>query len=72
MQIRDTNREFTLKRESNKVGKDVLLEIPNPNYSEMQKKYVHLSDKIITDHDTKKDLPIHVTLGTGDYIKIKT
>ena len=44
LQIRDTNHEFTLKTESNKVEKEVLLEIPNPNFSEMQKKYPHLSD----------------------------
>ena len=72
LQIRDTNHEFTLKIESNKVEKEVLLEIPNPNYSEMQKKYAHLSDIIITDHDTKRDLPVHVILGAGDYAKIKT
>ena len=38
LQIRDTNHEFTLKIKSNKVEKEVLLEIPNPNNSEMQKK----------------------------------
>ena len=72
LQIRDTNHESTLKTESKKVEKEVLLEIPNPHYSEMQKKYAHLSDIIITDHDTKKDLPVHVILGAGDYTKIKT
>ena len=36
LQIRDTNQEFTLKIESNKVEKDVLLEIPYPSFSEMQ------------------------------------
>ena len=72
LQIRDTNYEFTLKIESNKVEKEVLLEIPNPNSSEMLKKYAHLSDIIITDHDTKKDLPVHVILVAGDYTKIKT
>ena len=72
LQIRDTSHESTLKTESKKVEKEVLLEIPNPHYSEMQKKYAHLSDIIITDHDTKKDLPVHVILGAGDYTKIKT
>ena len=38
----------------------------------MQKKYAHLSDIIITDHDTKTDLPVHFILGTGYYTKIKT
>ena len=35
----------------------------------MQKQYAHLSEIIITDHDTKKDLPIPVTLGTEDILK---
>ena len=35
----------------------------------MQKKYAHLSDIIITDHDTKT---VHFILGTGYYTKIKT
>ena len=61
-QIRDTNHEFTLKIESNEVEKEVLLGIPNPNYSEMQKKYAHQSDIIITDHDTKKDRSVHIVL----------
>ena len=72
LQIRDTNHEFTLKIESNKVEKQVLLEIPNPYYSEMQKKYAHLSDIIITDHNTEKKLPVNFILGAGDYTKIKT
>ena len=38
----------------------------------MQNKYAYLSDIIITDHDTKKDLPVHAILGAGDYTKIKT
>ena len=38
----------------------------------MQKKHAHLSDIIITDHNTKKDLLVHVKLGAGDYAKIKT
>ena len=46
LQIRDTNHEFTLNIEPNKVEKEVLLEIPNTNYTEMQKKYAHLRDII--------------------------
>ena len=36
----------------------------------MQKIYAHLSDIIITDHDTKNVLPVYVILGAGDYTKI--
>ena len=31
-----------------------------------------LSDIIITDHDTKRDLLVHAILGAGGYTKIKT
>ena len=44
LQIGDANHEFSLKIESNKVEKEALLEIPNTNYSEMQKNYAILSD----------------------------
>ena len=37
LKIKDANHEFTLKIESNKTEKEVLLDIPNPNYSEIQK-----------------------------------
>ena len=37
----------------------------------MQKKHAHLSEITITDHDTKKDVPVHVILRAGDYTKIK-
>ena len=37
----------------------------------MQKKYAHLSDIIMTDHDTKRDLSVHVIFGAGIYTKIK-
>ena len=57
LQIWDTNHEFTLKIESNEVKKEVLLEMLNPNYSERQKKYAHLNDRIITYHDNKMVLP---------------
>ena len=37
-----------------------------------RKKYAHLSDIIITDHNTEKKLPVNFILGAGDYTKIKT
>ena len=38
----------------------------------MQRKYAHVSDIIITVHDTKKDLPVHAMLWAKNYTKIKT
>ena len=71
-EIGDINQEFKIGIEINKLEKEVLLELPNPNYPEIQKSYNHLKDIIINDTDTKKELPVHVILGAGDYTKIKT
>ena len=66
------NQEFKIGIKINKLEKEVLLELPNPNYPEIQKSYNHLKDIIINDTDTKKELPVHVILGAEDYTKIKT
>ena len=51
----------------------MLLEIPNPSYSEMHKNMQTPERDInINDHDSKKKLPVHVELGAWDYTKIKT
>ena len=71
-EIGDINQEFKIGIEINKLEKEVLLELPNPNYPEIQKSYNHLKDIIINDTVTKKKLPVHVILGAGDYTKIKT
>ena len=71
-EIGDTKQEIKISIEKNKLEKDVLLELPNPNYPDIQKSYNHLKDIIINDTDTKKELPVHVILGAGDYTKIKT
>ena len=68
----DIKQEFKITIEINKLEKDVLLELPNPNYPEIQKSYNHFKDIIINDTDTKKELPVHVILGAGDYTKVKT
>ena len=59
----------SIKTESNKVEKEVLLEVANPIYSALQKKYAHLNYIIIIDDDTKKDLPVHFILGQGIMLK---
>ena len=59
----------SIKTESNKVEKEVLLEVANPIYSALQKKYAHLNYIIIIDDDTKKDLPVHFILEQGIMLK---
>ena len=71
-EIGDINQEFKIGIEINKLEKEVLQELPNPNYPDIQKSYNHLKDIIINDTDTKKELPVHVILGAGDYTKVKT
>ena len=71
-EIGDINQEFKIGIEINKLEKEVLLELPNLNYPEIQKSYNHLKDIIINVTDTKKELLVHVILGAGDYTKIKT
>ena len=70
--IGDINQEFKIGIEINKLEEEVLQELPNPNYPDIQKSYNHLKDIIINDTDTKKELPVHVILGAGDFTKIKT
>lgn len=60
VQIRNTNHKFTLKIESSKVEKQLLLKTPHPYYSEMQEKYMPLSDIILIDLDI---IDIDIDLG---------
>ena len=56
----------------NKVEKPCLLELPNPHYDNLIKKYSHLGEVKMVDNNKKDKLPIHVVLGTCDYARIKT
>ena len=72
VEIKDINNEFSFKTEIKELEKSVLLELPNPNYREIQNNYQHLRDITLRDYDTKSELPIHMILGISDYTKIKT
>ena len=54
-EIGDINQEFKIAIEINKLGKEVLLELPNPNYPEIQKFYNHLKDITIVTLAPKKN-----------------
>ena len=69
-EIGDINQEFKIGFAINKLEKEILLELPNPNYPEIQTSYNHLKD-IINHTETNKELPVHVILEAGDYTKIK-
>ena len=53
LEIKYINNEFSFKTEINKLEKSVLLELPNPNYREIQN---NLRDVNLNDYDTKSEL----------------
>ena len=71
IQIQDFASNFNFPTEVSNVKKDVLINIPNPQYEVMINQFQHLKDIRINDTDTKSSLPIHVILGASEYSKIK-
>ena len=69
VEIKDLNNEFSFKTEVSKLEKSVLLELPNPNYPEIQNNYQHLRNITLNDYDTESELPIHIILGISDHTK---
>ena len=67
VEIKNINNEFNFKTEISKLEKSLSLELPNPNYREIQNNYQHLRDIKLNDYDTKSELPIHMSLGISDY-----
>ena len=72
VEIRDSDHEFKFQTEIKKLEKSVLLELPYPEYQNVQNSYQNLKDIKINDHDKKRELPVHVTLVVNDYTRIKT
>ena len=61
-----------MKTTVSKVDKGVLLSIPNPQYNDKIKMFLHLAGVTMDDEDTKPELPIHLILGASEYSRIKT
>ena len=55
-----------------KVNKGELLTLDNPNYDSVIAKYPHLKGVELHDRDTKPRLPVHIILGAGEYVRVKT
>ena len=51
VEIGDSDHEFKFQTEINKLEKSVHLELPNPEYQNLQNSYQHLKDIKINDHD---------------------
>ena len=67
LEISNDNGTFTLETEVTQVDRDVIMNIPNPQYQDVLKKYSHLKGVKIFDEDTKKELPVQIILGASDY-----
>ena len=55
-----------------KVERPVLLNLKNPKYHELCKRYAHLADLHFLDCDEKEEVPIHVIMGVGQFTMSKT
>ena len=53
VEIKYINNKFSFETEISKLEKGVLLELPNPNYYEIQNNYQYLRDVTLNDYDTK-------------------
>ena len=70
--VQSVESDFNINVDVTKVENHELLEVDNPNYPQLISDYQHLSGITINDNDKKSKLPIHLILGAGDYICIKT
>ena len=69
--IQNTEGNFEFKTQLNKVEKDTLLSLPNPNYQEIISHFPHLNDMKLNNTVKNKELLAHVMLGVSNYAKIK-
>ena len=53
VEIWDTDHEFKFQTEINKLEESVLLQLPNPEYQNLQNSYQHLKDIKMNDDDKK-------------------
>jgi hypothetical protein len=70
--VEAVNGEFAMDVSVTKVDKGELLYVDNPNYTTLINSYQHLESVQMEDKDQKPKLPVHLILGAGDYMCIKT
>ena len=70
--IKNLSGDFHLRTEVTKVNRGVLLNLTNPGYKDMVTRYDHLKGIVMDDVDEKRELPVHLILGTSEYARIKT
>ena len=70
--VRSINGDYSMDFNVSKVDKPELMNLENPKYEELRKKYTHLKGVQMNDTDAKSGLPIHLVLGPSEYAEIKT
>lgn len=72
VRVEAVDGKFAMDVSVTKVDKGELLNLDNPNYAKLVSTYQHLEGVQMEDNDSKAKLPVHVILGAGDYMRIKT
>ena len=70
--IQSLSKDFTLDASLTKIAKNELLQLENPQYKEILRKYSHLKGDDMDDNNDKELLPVHIILGANEYAKIRT
>ena len=71
IEINGANGNFQFKAEVNKVEREILLSLPNPNFESVLRQHQHLQDIKMNDTDMKAELLIHLILGASECTKSK-
>ena len=72
VKVQAIDSDYELETNLPKVNKSELLVVDNPRYNNLLEKYQHLEKVKLNETETKKSLPIHVVLGSGEYARVKT
>lgn len=70
--IKNLSSEFELRTEVTKVNRGVLLNLENPGYKDMVTRYHPLKGVVMDNVDLKRELPVHLILGTNENAQVKT
>ena len=54
------------------MDRGTLLSLEKPQYKDLMERYDHLKGVIMDDVDDKEERPVHLILGTNEYLQIKT
>ena len=72
VKIQSVGSDYELETNLTKINKGELLFVDNPQYANLFEKYEYLRQVKMHETETKKSLPIHVVLGSGEYARVKT